>query len=422
MRARRWIAALGVLAGLGLALAVGVGQGCLGLERAIVGVMTPEYVPALTAEGGFGPSFDGPDLERPRLGVRLVPVTTGLVQPTDLQFVPGDPALLIALEKRGTARWADLAAGRQGLLFELAVLDDSEMGLLGLAFHPDFVTNGRLFVNATVEHAGEPVTEISEWRVPAGSDLRRTRPARHAVLLRVVQPYPNHDAGQLAFGPDGHLYVGLGDGGWRDDPHGAGQDPSTLLGGMLRLDVDGAEAGRPYRVPADNPFVGREGHRPELWAIGLRNPWRYSFTPDGRLVVADVGQDRWEEVSILGRGDNAGWKIREADHCFEPEEGCRTEGLVDPVWSYGREDGGSITGGYVVTATGALSGRYLVGDFLSGRLWALDLPAPGAPGARATAHALGRFPFLPSTFGRDAEGHVYVAGFRSGTVWRIDPS
>ncbi len=183
MRARRWIAALGVLAGLGLALAVGVGQGCLGLERAIVGVMTPEYVPALTAEGGFGPSFDGPDLERPRLGVRLVPVTTGLVQPTDLQFVPGDPALLIALEKRGTARWADLAAGRQGLLFELAVLDDSEMGLLGLAFHPDFVTNGRLFVNATVEHAGEPVTEISEWRVPAGSDLRRTRPARHAVLL-----------------------------------------------------------------------------------------------------------------------------------------------------------------------------------------------------------------------------------------------
>jgi glucose/arabinose dehydrogenase len=195
---------------------------------------------------------------------------------------------------------------------------------------------------------------------------------------------------------------------------------------MLRLDVDAASPaspvdGRAYGIPADNPFVGQAGIPPETWALGLRNPWRFSFAPDGRMVLADVGQNAWEEVDIVSAGDNLGWKIREGSRCFAPTDGCATDGLVDPVYTYGHEqDGQSITGGYVYTgqAIPALAGKYVFGDFVSGRIWALDLPAE-LPG-EATVHALGRFPAMWVTFGRDGAGELWVADFAAGVVYGLE--
>ena len=392
---------------------------CMTMKRTVVGVMTPNWQPDVTAEGGFVPVHDALDVDRPKIDVTLEPVATGLVQPTDIQFVPGHPSLMIVLEKVGRARWYDLETQRRGLLFEEPVLTDSEQGLLGLAFHPQFTENGRFFVNSTPDDDGEPRTRVAEWRIPAKADLRTARPKMTQVLLEIDQPYPNHNAGQLAFGPDGYLYIGTGDGGWADDPHGNGQNTQTLLGAMLRIDVDADPA--PYRVPDDNPFVRNPAFKPEIWAYGLRNPWRYTFDPQGRLVVADVGQNTYEEIHILSAGDNAGWKHREGHACFDPKENCRSEGLRSPVYSYGRKDGGSITGGEIATGAQApaLQGKYVFADFLSGRVWALDLPTTDTATRAAQAYALGRWPFLPVTFGRDAAGDVYVAGYRAGTVWRL---
>jgi glucose/arabinose dehydrogenase len=194
---------------------------------------------------------------------------------------------------------------------------------------------------------------------------------------------------------------------------------------MLRIDVDSASPqspidGRAYGIPVDNPFLDQPGAQPETWAIGLRNPWRFSFAPDGRMVVGDVGQNRHEEVSIVAAGDNMGWKIREASHCFEPANNCTTTGLVDPVYTYDHTtDGTSITGGYVYTGTAlpALAGKYVFADFTSGRVWALDLPG-SVPGA-GTVSALGRFESLISTFGRDADGELVLADFGAGVIYRL---
>ena len=189
---------------------------------------------------------------------------------------------------------------------------------------------------------------------------------------------------------------------------------------MLRIDVK-AGGTQPYTVPDDNPFRSDPAARPELFAIGLRNPWRLAFSPQGRLIVADVGQDAREEISLVPSGGNLGWKIREGDRCFEPAEGCQTEGLIDPIYAYGREDGISVTGGTVWTAaSSALSGLYVFGDFGTGRLWALKVPEEGH--APTSASSLGRFAFLPSTFGRTLGGELLVADYGSGTIYRLVPT
>jgi glucose/arabinose dehydrogenase len=209
-----------------------------------------------------------------------------------------------------------------------------------------------------------------------------------------------------------------GDGGWRNDPHGNGQNASTLLGALLRVDVDHVPAGEAYGIPADNEQ--RAGWAPEVFAIGLRNPWRYTFDDDGRLVVADVGQDRYEEVSIARAGDNLGWNVREAAQCFEPKRNCPREGLVDPVWEYGRALGQSITGGHVYGGelVPGLVGRYVVADFLSGNLWALALPAQAT--GKADAQLLGRFAVLISAFGKNATGEIFALDFGAGRLLRIE--
>jgi glucose/arabinose dehydrogenase len=240
-----------------------------------------------------------------------------------------------------------------------------------------------------------------------------------SVLLEVEQPYSNHNAGQLAFGPEGYLYVGFGDGGWRGDPHGEGQNPGTFLGAMLRIDVDRIPPGKSYGIPPDNPGLKIRGAVPELYAYGLRNPWRYSFDPSGRLVVADVGQDRFEEVHIVEGGANLGWPIREGRHCYEPRTQCPTQGLTDPVFELPRAEAASITGGYVYLGRRLpwLDGRYLVGDFLTGGLWALELPQKAS--GRAKSKKLGVFPYRFSTFARDHQGEIYSAGYVSGKLLKL---
>jgi len=419
-RTRRWL----IGGGLGVLTLAGVGTcvGCTGLARMAIGVMTPHYK-APGDPSAMSPTFEGKDADRPRIAIGLVAVASGFTEPTDIQFPPGSKDLFVVLQKGGTAKWVKLPEGRYGELLTVDVLTESEEGLLGLAFHPRFRENGRFFLDYVTSVDGKDTSRIEEWRVPPGSDLTTAKPERGRVILEVRQPYQNHNAGQLAFGPDGFLYIGFGDGGFRDDPHKNGQNPKAMLGKMLRVDVDGQENGKGYRVPADNPFVQNPEYLPEIWALGLRNPWRYAFDSKGRLVVADVGQDAWEEIDLIERGANYGWRLREGRRCYLPEK-CDATGLTDPIYEYPHEEGTCITGGYVYEgkAIPELRGKYVFGDFVRGKLWALDVPDKNVPGAPlAKVYSLGQWPVLPVTFGRDADGELYVADFNTTSVFAIRP-
>jgi glucose/arabinose dehydrogenase len=363
-------------------------------------------------------AVSGLDTARRALPVALRPVFSGIDQPTDIQAVPGQ-SVLIVLQKAGGALWLDPKTGRHGLWFQIRVNTRSEQGLLGLAFHPKYAQNGRFFLNYNVDVNGQRVTRIDAWQADQ-RDPRKGTPKRIGTVLETPQPYANHDAGQLAFGPDGMLYVGLGDGGAADDPQGHGQNRMTWLGSMLRIDVNGAT---PYVVPKDNPFVGQSGVQPEIWAYGLRNPWRYAFAPDGRLIVADVGQNTWEEITIVGRGENHGWALMEGLECFPINRKCSVKGTIDPVYVYPRADGNSITGGYVYTGSKIpkLKGKYVFADFGSGRMWALDLPKANTRIPEKDAWRLGHFDMNPSTFGVGADGALYVGDFRGRILEVVAP-
>lgn len=401
-----------------LTMALVATSGCNKVKHQLVQWFTPEYK-AAGDPTDLQPTFEGADAVRPRIKIRLLEIAKGFVQPTDIQFPPGDDETLVVLEKTGTAYWVARTGQERGEIFKVTVNTDSEAGLLGLAFHPKFTHNGKFYVNSTPVERGRLLTRISEWSVAPGR-VRMAARQEH-VLLEVEQPYPNHNAGQLAFGPDGYLYIPLGDGGWRGDPHENAQNPGVLLGKFLRIDIDRPAQSRAYGIPPDNPFIANHGYRPEIWALGLRNPWRFSFDPHDRLIVADVGQDKWEEIDIVTRGGNYGWDEREATHCYEPEMGCKREGYIDPVYEYGHDEGQSVTGGFVYTgrALPALAGKYVFGDFVAGRIWAFDLPADGQRVQKV--YALGRWPLLISTFGRDASGELYVADFGLGGIYRLAP-
>lgn len=361
------------------------------------------------------PVFDGVDADRTQVPVRLVPVAERLGQPTDLAFVPGHPDLMVVTSKWGTIHLVDLATGIREHWLWMEVSDTLEMGVLGIAFHPDFETNGRFFVNHSPRRKDGWFTTVSEFQV----NPRTMRAPRHvADLITVRQPERTHNGGQIAVGPDGCLYVGTGDGEATGDgdSHRTSQNVGSLLGKILRVDV--SQPGK-ATIPDDNPLVGVQGARPEVWAWGLRNPWRFAFDPSGRLVVADVGQAVAEEIDLVFAGDNLGWSVREGTDCFRPPEGCPTEGFVEPIYTYAHHEGISITGGPVWTGAGALEGRYVFGDFGTGRLWALALPDRQVPTDDVVA--LGRFDISPSAFGCDSQGRVWVADFRSERVYRIEP-
>ncbi len=290
----------------------------------------------------------------------------------------------------------------------------NEEGLLGLAFDPAFAENGHFYVNYTA--SGPRRTVVSRFSVSA-EDPDRADPDSELVFLEVAQPYRNHNGGHVAFGPDGMLYVGLGDGGSSGDPRGNGQDTSTLLGSILRIDVSALDETGGYAAPPDNPFAGGDGTaRGEIWAYGLRNPWRFSFDRHtGDLWAADVGQNRYEEVDIIRPGRNYGWNLMEGSKCFRPTN-CDTRGLEMPVAEYGRDGGCSVTGGYVYRGSRqpALYGAYLYADFCSGKIWALR-----HDGAAVTEQMLIADTGLSiSSFGEDESGEVYVLTFE-GAVYRF---
>ena len=251
-------------------------------------------------------------------------------------------------------------------------VDDSgnEEGLLGLAFHPDFKNNGLFFVNYTAQNPNRTV--IAAFK---RNDDAQLIPQSEKTILEFNQPYSNHNGGQLMFGPDGYLYIAVGDGGSGGDPQGNGQNRNTLLGSILRINVDVMRNGNAYSVPADNPFASNtDGFRPEIFAFGLRNPWRFCFSPySGALWVADVGQNKIEEIDIIQKGGNYGWNIMEGSSCYGSPKDCETPGLIKPIFEYDHSIGQSITGGrfYRRADIADLQNAYIYGDFVAGKIWAL---------------------------------------------------
>jgi len=284
-----------------------------------------------------------------------------------------------------------------------------EMGLLGLALAPDFERSGVFWIDYTA--AAPRRTVVSSFTSAGG----QADPASERVVIEVEQPFANHNGGQIAFGRDGYLYVALGDGGSGGDPQGNGQNTSTLLGSLLRLDV--SDRAR-YQVPADNPFVGQDG-RPEIWAYGLRNPWRFSFDrATSRLWAGDVGQNAWEEIDVITRGGNYGWNVLEGAHCFRAES-CDQSGKIPPVFEYPNPaQGCSVTGGFVYrgSAMPELVGAYVYADYCSGSIWALRY-ADG----RVTAQAqIAKVDIHISSFAQDRAGEIYALEHATaGGIYRI---
>lgn len=344
---------------------------------------------------------------------RLEPTVSGLRQPVVITNAHDDRLFIV--EQVGVIRVVVDGELQAEPFLDIAnrVGSGGERGLLGLAFPEDHATSGRFYVYYTDRQSD---TAVSRFLV--GSDPNRADPDSESILLTQSQPFSNHNGGQIAFGPDGYLYIGLGDGGSGGDPEGNGQNLDTFLGKLLRIDVSGDG----YQVPSDNPFVGTAGVRPEIWAYGLRNPWRFSFDSEsGDLFIADVGQNAFEEVNLQpassAGGENYGWKIMEANDCFQPRSGCDSSGLVLPIIAYphGGQWGSSISGGYVYRGSGvpSLNGSYVFADYVSGRIWT------AAADDGWNVELLVETGFNVSTFGQDAAGELYVADYGGGTIYRI---
>jgi glucose/arabinose dehydrogenase len=356
----------------------------------------------------------------------------GLAEPVWVGAVPDDTERLFVLEKRGAIRII-----RDGALLATPFLDidpkissGGERGLLGLAFSPEYSADGEFYVNYT-NNSGHTV--IARYTVTADPDI--ADPASEEILLTVNQPFGNHNAGWISFGPDNMLYIPLGDGGSGGDPEHRAQNPQEMLGKILRLDVMGPpDPGLAYAIPADNPFVGNPDVLDEIWALGLRNPWRNDFDPlTGDLWIADVGQNQFEEINFqpadsIG-GENYGWKCREAFACFSTAgpwcpASCTDNPFVDPIHAYGRGDGCSVSGGIVYrgAAIGGLSGTYFFADFCSAKIWSLrydgasvqeftertsELAPPAGPAIRSIV-----------SFGRDAHGEMYIVSI-NGEIFKV---
>ncbi len=299
------------------------------------------------------------------------------------------------------------------------VQNGGEMGLLGLAFHPKFTENGYFYVNYTTYNGSQLVTIVSRYQLTADRDV--ADPQSEIILLEVRQPYSNHNGGALQFDHTGMLVIAFGDGGSAGDPDHRAQDPQSLLGKLLRIDVDRKENGNNYAIPVDNPFVG-QAYREEIWALGLRNPWRFSFDrSNGDLFIGDVGQNKWEEVDYVSGveagGQNFGWRFKEGFACFNPQQSCDPGGLTDPIYAYGHDLGCSITGGYVYRGVNSpdLQSTYIYADYCSGRIYGLKRDKTGGWQNKLLFTA---DPFL-STFGEDNSGELLIAGHRSGKIYGL---
>lgn len=283
----------------------------------------------------------------------------------------------------------------------------NEEGLLGFDFHPNFKENRQFLLYYTAAD-GEKRSVVSRFTVAA--DGTKCDPATEDVVMEIPQPFANHNGGSMAFGPDGLLYIGLGDGGGRNDPFAHGQNLETLMGSILRIDVDNKDDGKGYAVPKDNPFVDREGAQPEIYAYGLRNVWRLGFDRGtGKLWAADVGQDFWEEINIIEKGGNYGWSVREASYVFSGKPVTAQEPPQAPIWEYDHQIGKSITGGFVYRGQKfpELQGWYVYADFVSGKIWALKYDEAKGKVVKNMSIASTGFPVL--AFGEDDAGELYYS-------------
>ncbi len=381
----------------------------------------------------FNPPGDGPGTpddpeppsEPPPIDVQQVFTQLAFDQPLLMLQAPGDETRWFVVEKSGVVRVfpndADVTLADVEVFADLSLDVDSsfsESGLLGMAFHPDFADNGEVFLSYT--RVGAPLESVVSRFVVAGDgslDL-----SSEDIILTVAQPNSNHNGGDIVFGPDGFLYIGLGDGGGAGDPADNGQDTTTLLGSLLRIDVDSAS---PYGIPADNPFANNPPcvlaanaeSCPEIFAWGFRNPWRFSFDRDtGELWLGDVGQNAWEEIDRVELSGNYGWNEREGAHCFEPQEGCSTDN-IDPITEYDHSLGSSVTGGYVYrgSAIPDLAGFYLFGDFGSGRIWAV--PSTSEQGVEPDELAV--TPLSIASFAESHAGELFVVDLQAGTLHQV---
>lgn len=332
----------------------------------------------------------------------------------ELTYAPGDGNRLFTATQDGAVYSFENTPEAEKATLVLDIRDKvtqwyssgaNEEGLLGLALHPKFKDNGQLFVYYSEKEQGKPRSVISRFQVKNG----KAAPDSEERLLVIDQPFQNHNGGSIEFGPDGYLYIGMGDGGSRNDPVISGQDVSQLLGSILRIDVDTQSGDKAYGIPQDNPFVGKAGAQPEIFAVGMRNPWRIAFDKkSGRLWCGDVGQELWEEVNIIKKGGNYGWSRREGSHAFgnKPQPEAPSD-PIEPVWEYDHSVGKSITGGRVYNSdrVHALTGKYIYADYVSGAIWALSYD-PSSDKASANEQVIaGGIPVL--AFGEDQNGEVY---------------
>jgi glucose/arabinose dehydrogenase len=390
---KKWLFVLLVCA------AVGVNQGCGGADNS--SPQSPSPPPG------------------PLPPLALTPVASGFTSP--LALVPSNDSTnrLFVVEQRGTIRIIQNGALLAGNFLDISskVITAGEQGLLGLAFHPQFAANRKFYIYYSQLLNSQRQSVIAEY-LTSTANPNQADTTSERILLVINQPnFDNHKGGQLAFGPDGFLYIGLGDGGSGGDPQGNGQSLNTLLGKILRVDVNTTSGSKPYGVPADNPFAG--GSAPEIWAYGLRNPWRFSFDSTGRLFCGDVGQGQFEEVDIIQKGGNYGWNVMEGAHCFNPSSGCNQSGKILPITEYDHSEGTAIIGGFVYrgTAISQLQGSYVFGDFTGGKIWRLQETSPGS----WTRTVLLSTTRTISSFGQDQTGELYVVDYGAGVVLKLAP-
>jgi glucose/arabinose dehydrogenase len=395
---------------------------CLAL--AVGGCGQPTGTPSASAPraGSAGPSASlGAAFDPARVAVVFDTVVGGLKAPLAVVNAGDASGRIFVAEQGGRIRIVRAGALVDGAFLDIAdrITSGGERGLLGVAFHPAFPQDPRVFVDYTDTNGD---TRVSAFRLdPANPD--RIDPATEERLLFVKQPFANHNGGALVFGPDGYLYVSLGDGGSGGDPQGNGQSLGTLLGKILRIDIDTTGNGRAYGIPADNPYAdGAGGRQPEIWLSGLRNPWRMSFdrlTHD--LWIGDVGQSAWEEIDVQRAdapgGTNFGWNRLEGAHCFHPVQGCQAPGLTQPQAEYGHDQGCTVIGGNVArgTAQPTLVGGYFFADYCSGRVWAINPAVDGLRTPTVVADTKHNF----SAFGEDEAGELYATDLSGGTLLRV---
>jgi glucose/arabinose dehydrogenase len=344
-------------------------------------------------------------------------VVGGLNAPLDFQVPNDGSGRFFVVEQAGTIRIISAGALLPTPFLDIHTkvnFDHAEQGLLGLAFHPNYSQNHLFYLNYDRLSGSQIQTVIAEYQE---TSTNQGAPSSERILLLVDQPFPNHKGGQLAFGPDGFLYIGLGDGGSAGDPNGNGQSLGTQLGKLLRIDVDHTSTGFQYAIPSDNPFISTSGALPEIWAYGFRNPWRFSFERGGtRHFCADVGQAKVEEIDLVERGKNYGWNVMEGSQCYNSST-CDKSGKTLPIAEYDHSEGSAVIGGYVYkgTAIPSLSGIYVFGDLSGGKIWGLQETSPGT----WTRTTLVSTALTLSSFGQDESGEVYVIDYGGGNVLKL---